>query len=348
MRPPDVIRQILTAGTLAPSADNSQPWRFEVEAEAVRLRVDPTRAHSVSDVDRALTHISCGAVIENMAVAAAALGQEARITLFPRPDDRDLVAELRWVPGSPGSDDLARAIPDRHTNRKFYRRQAVPAAALDHLAREARAFPGAALDWLTDPRSRAAALRLMRQAEAERFRREPLHQELFRTIRFDVGWRRPAEEGLPPGALEVELPARPFFGALRHWAVMSTLNRLGAHRILGWRSADLPARIAPAFGVLTIPSASAESVILGGRALQRVWLRATALGLALQPFCAATILPLQLGLTGSPIPEGILRQLSDRLAALTGRRPGIAFLRVGYAPPSRIRTGRRSVESFLA
>jgi len=192
---------------------------------------------------------------------------------------------------------------------------------------------------------RSAALRLLRLAERERFRWKPLHRELFKSIRFDVGWHLTAEEGLPPGALEVEIPFRPIFVALRHWSVMRLLNGIGAWRFLGWRVADLPCRFAPALGLLTVRSP--DCFFEGGRSLQRLWLKATAAGLAMQPFAAAGILPLQLRTSAPAVPEDVLRELRDRLAALSDGGTGVAFVRLGWAGVPSVRSGRRNPRSFV-
>jgi len=205
-------------------------------------------------------------------------------------------------------------------------------------------MPGAEILWMNTRENRLAALRLMRLAERERFRRKELHEELFGSIRFDVGWNRTVDEGLPPGALEVERPARPPFRQLRSWPLTRTLNRLGLYRALGWRVADLPCRLAPALGLLTIQREA--TFVDGGRALQRLWLRATANGLAVQPLAAAGILPFQLRKETPTIPVDVLRELTDRLAALADGGVGLLFLRLGWANPPSLVAGRRDPRSF--
>jgi nitroreductase len=343
----EVVERILAAAVLAPSADNSQPWRFAVHDDTVSLWVDPSRADSISDVDRVLTHTACGAAIENIVIQAAALGYETDVALFPQPCPPDLVARLTWRPGPVRWTELAQAIPARHTNRKLYQHRPIEGSVLKALADTGQAFPGVALRWLTRQAGKASALRLMRHAEGERFLRRALHAELFSKVRFDVGWERPVDEGLPPGALEVEWPARPLFRLLRHWPVMRALARLGLHRVLGWRVADLPTRLAPAFGVVSVASTSGESTVVGVRALQRIWLEATVRGIAMQPLAAGTILPRQLGWPGSPIPQRTLGTMARLLSSVTLGRPGLVFLRAGYAPPSRVRASRRPLETFI-
>ncbi|RMF86182.1 MAG: hypothetical protein D6739_03535 [Nitrospirae bacterium] len=195
---------------------------------------------------------------------------------------------------------------------------------------------------------RRRALRLLRVAERERFRHRSLHQELFKTIRFEVGWRDTCPEGLPPGALEVEAPFRPLFRALARWGVARSLNRLGLWRLLGWRVADLPARLAPALGLLVVERPAVPAAFFAaGRGLERLWLAATAHGLALQPLAAPGVLALQERQPATEISRGVLRRLLGELQRLAPEGHGLLFFRLGWAAPPAVVAGRRPVDSFF-
>src|SRR5690606_18376529 len=166
-------------------------------------------------------------------------------------------------------------IERRHTNRKFFKGPALGLEALSELDRDAARFPTVQLHWCDEPTARAPVLNLMRRAEAERFCRQRLHAELFGAIRWDVGWHAGCEEGLPPGALEVERPLRLPFKALASWPLMNVLSGLGVHWMLAMRAAYLPARLAPHLGLLTTEADGSADAIAAGRCLQRIWLRAS-------------------------------------------------------------------------
>jgi hypothetical protein len=232
-------------------------------------------------------------LVENMAQRAAARGFALRAEPLPDPHRQAaLLAVLRWggagaLSASDGALDAA--IEDRHTNRRFYRRSPVPPAALQAVT----SAGGDALQWLQGP-ARRRALQAIRWAEAERFRRPGLHDELFGSIRFDVGWQADCDDGLPPVALEVEPPLRAGFALLRHWPVMRSVQWLGAAPMLGVRAGWLPCAMAPQLGLVTLRRDAGEAGWLqAGRAFERVWLAAQAQGLALQPMAAAVALTLQ-------------------------------------------------------
>lgn len=344
----DARTAILRAGIAAPSADNSQPWRFAWRDDELELRIDANRSGRVSDTRYVLSDLAAGACLENMLIRARALGYAADLETFPNRGDELWVARIHWRPDSASDqpEPLAAAIEQRHTNRRFPWRGPVSADAQASLNAQARRISGPRLWWPRSPRQKQSALSLIRQAEALRFRSPTLHAELFSSVRFSAGWRATCEEGLAPAALAIEPPMRPLFQALRRPATMAIANRLGAAPVLGWRSAWLPIRLSPGLCLVVIPSPERSDVLAGGRALQRVWLQATLEGLSVQPYAAAGVLGLGF-VPVEPAHRSTLLRLGSALGGLCGSGHGLVFLRLGYArsAPSG-RSGRRALASF--
>ncbi len=344
----DTKASILSAGIAAPSADNSQPWRFAWSGDDLDVRIDADRSGRVSDSRYVLSDLAAGACLENMIIRARSLGYVADVQIFPRDDDELWVARIGWhrAPEDDQAESLAVAIEQRHTDRRFPWRGPIATATQARLDAQARLIPGQRLYWPPTPGERNAALSVIRQAETLRFKSPTLHAELFSSIRFAAGWHTACEEGLAPATLAVEPPLRPVFQWLRRPAVMSMLNRLGAASSLGWRSAWLPIRLSPGLCLLVIPSTARSDVLAGGRALQRVWLQATLDGLSVQPYAAAGVL----GLGFVPIEpafEQSISRLGPALSKLCESGYGLVFLRLGYARSApRARSGRRALASF--
>ena len=341
---------ILHAGIAAPSADNSQPWRFAWSGDDLDLRIDDERSGQVSDTRFVLSDLAAGACLENMIVRGQSMGYSAEPQVFPQQEDELWVARVHWRrdPACDASEPLAAAIDDRHTDRRFPWRGPITPDVQTRLDAQAERFPGLRLWWPRTSHERSAALNVIRQAETLRFRSATLHAELFSSIRFSAGWHGTCEEGLAPATLAVEAPMRPIFQTMRRPALMTILNRLGAASILGLRSAWLPIRLSPGLCLMVIPSRTRSDVLAGGRALERVWLQATLEGLSLQPYAAAGVL----GLGLVPIEAAFqpaLSQVRSALANLCGPGHGLVFLRLGYAKSKlRNRSGRRELASFGA
>lgn len=341
------LRFILESAILAPSADNQHRIRFQLTEDTIRVRYTEAKLPSEGGYKRVLALLSLGAVSENMAVAASRFGIRAETVLFPDPTQPDWVMQIRLHPDQTVVDPLWKFIPLRHTNRQIrFRGPRMTAVERGELDAAAHAYPACQLIWLDEPAQRKQALRLMRCAETERFHNRFLHNELFSAIRFDIGWRRTCEEGLPPGALGVEPPLRGLFALLRHWPVMRMANWIGAHYLLGWRSCDLPCRLAPHLGLLAVKNPDVTSVFAAGRAFQRLWLTATRQGRVLQPMPAAALYALE-GAVDEGIPAGLRNALAAGWQGRLGTLTPLMLFRMGKANPSPITAGRPQPEVFL-
>jgi hypothetical protein len=344
---PADLRYILESAILAPSADNQHRIRFELTEDTVSIRhIGPALLPQLG-YKRVLSLLSLGAVAENLAIAASRSGRRADVRPFPDPARPDLAMSIHLRPDEVVPDPLWSAIPERHTCRQvLFQGPPLSGAEKENLDAEARVFPGCSLTWLDGHKLRGSALRIMRQAESERFRNPLLHEELFSAIRFDVGWRSSCAIGLPPGALGVEPPLRPFFALLRHWPIMHAANLLGCHRLLGWRSCDLPCRLAPNLGLLAAKSIDAQTIFATGRAFQRVWLQATQLGRVLQPMPASALYALD-GAHEEGIPTELQRALEEGWRKLSPGQIPLMVFRMGKAKPHAIHTGRQSLDDLV-
>ncbi|EQD47665.1 hypothetical protein B1B_12237, partial [mine drainage metagenome] len=199
----DIKIDILRAGIAAPSADNSQPWRFAWYGDELDLRIDASRSGHVSDTRYVLSDLAAGACLENMIIHARSRGYVADLQTFPRRDDDLWVVRIRWRhdPECDQPEPLAAAITQRHTDRRFPWGGQITTDTQTRLNAQARQIPGQRLYWPQTPRERKAALTVIRQAETLRFRSPTLHAELFSSIRFAAGWHTACEEGLAPATL---------------------------------------------------------------------------------------------------------------------------------------------------
>lgn len=347
--PQDALVRILQAGLRAPSAENKHHLRFEREGDEVWLLATDQASWTALPHRAYLAMVSYGAVVENMALRAASLGYRQGCRWLPEERAPQAVACLSWRPGVPLAEPLAAAIEARHTNRRFYGRGRVAPAVLARVSAAAAAVEGTRLLWLDAAPDRRLALRMLRLAETERFHRQRLHEELFGAVRFERGWRASCEEGLPPGALEVEPGMRSAFAALRHWPLMRAAAWLGAHHALGLRAGHLPCALAPHLGLVLAEGGDAWGDLQAGRAFERLWLAAGHEGLALQPFAAPVALVRQhagAGYVSAPTRTALAKGL-DLLCAGHDGRPRMLF-RMGHAAAPTVVSGRVALERHAA
>jgi len=280
------VRWGLEAARSAPSAHNVQPWVFGVGGDAVALGWRRERELPHGDPQSRYLLIGLGAAAEGYALGRAVAGDRVAMEFVWLPVDHQ-AARLTVVPGSPEplDVDLGRVLPYRQTSRGRFRRRAIAARGEAALTREAERL-GCRLFIVTQRRLMRRAARLTGRGTARNFSDRGVFAEFAELLRMDR--RHPAYERdgltletLATGrgqALARRLVLRP--------GVMRVLSRLGLHQVVA-RTQRRLALQAAALALLVAPSEERSDVFRGGRAMLRVWARATWLGLRVHPMTAA-------------------------------------------------------------
>ncbi|MFT3774546.1 MAG: hypothetical protein QM820_55015 [Minicystis sp.] len=280
----DDIRHIVSHGIMAPSGGNVQPWRFVARGPTIRCYVDTAQHPVLLDFARGATYLSHGAVACNMELAARAAGLDCRIVPFPDPAQPDLVCEVTLSAATAVREApaLAAYIGQRVTNRKLG-----PRAPLADEARDAllAAAGDARLQLVTDADALAELGRIIGVGDRVRFLSERMHGEMMSELRWTPEEEERTRDGI--GLAQLEMRGADLAGVrlARHWSSMRFLRVIGGGRALEKSSKEALAA-SSAMGFLTMPGAGPESYFNGGRALQRVWLTAAAVGVAFQPMAA--------------------------------------------------------------
>ena len=131
-----VLEAVLDLAARAPSPQNSQPWRWQVDDAGLHLHADWSRAVADSGAGRRDVLISCGAVLDHCAVALAAEGWRPHVRRFPMPDDPGHIALFEVIehPAQPGHRELAAAIGSRRSDRREFPEARLPAGTLELLS----------------------------------------------------------------------------------------------------------------------------------------------------------------------------------------------------------------------
>jgi hypothetical protein len=115
----DVLARAVALACRAPSYHNSQPWYWTAGQEGLQLFLDPLRLVETDPHERQAL-ISCGAVLDHLRVAVAAVGWRARVDRFPDPDNRAHLASISFTEMTEVTDEYrfrAGAIATRRTDR---------------------------------------------------------------------------------------------------------------------------------------------------------------------------------------------------------------------------------------
>jgi nitroreductase len=105
----------------APSVHDSRAWRIHLDRDRLAIRAEWRRHATPDPTERELVR-SAGAFLFGVRVALAARGWGAEIDRLPRPDDPDLLAEVRPIRGCPDTTLVALepAMLGRRTNRRRF------------------------------------------------------------------------------------------------------------------------------------------------------------------------------------------------------------------------------------
>jgi molybdopterin/thiamine biosynthesis adenylyltransferase len=287
-RIPDFIRFVVEHGTLAPSGGNCQPWRFNFDGAKLWLIHDRQRSKNLLDGAHHAAYLALGAAIENMTIAAAQRGCRTRIVPFPCPDDQTVVAGLSFDTAGHRSDPeqrlLFEQIRRRVTNRKVSTRLPLEDQQIGALKTAVTAY-GCQLHLLSEEQALVEIGQILAAGDRIRFLCCELHRELMSELRWTAAEAQQSRDGIdlatldltPAQSAALKLIARPDVAAL--------LRKLdGGQRL---EESTLKAiRAWSAVGLITVAGQSPAAMLRAGQALERLWLQATALGLALHPMTA--------------------------------------------------------------
>jgi hypothetical protein len=278
----------LRGASVAPSAHNTQPWRFTPLPDG-RIGVGwaPERTLPVGDPTSRDLYLSLGAAVESARLRALTEGVTLHFEPAP-PDAKNVVGWL--VPdlgaGSPDPADLAlaAALDRRQTARGPCLPRAVPVSMLEALIAEA-ARSDRHLCIATDrPRVHRLAA-LAGRATAALFADHAVHAELWRWLRLDPTDSAYQRDGLTADCLELTGLPRWLARQTMPPARMRWLSRLGLHHLLASDTARV-ARKSAAICLLTTPIWDRDALVATGRVLQRLWLLTATAGLTTHPLSA--------------------------------------------------------------
>ncbi len=348
--PSDWKRAIVHAASVAPSCANTQPWRFELSSRELTIALDRSRTCGSVDVRSRASYVGLGASLFNARVAAAAAGRLGAFQLFPEGPASDVVASLELGTGSdPSLAELREAMLERCSNRRDGARRALDLSVVSRLSRAAAA-EGARLHLITDGERLAECAELFGAAERIRFLNPSLREETLRELRW------PGDDvrtGIDVATLELAGSDGSSLQLLRRGDVMELLDRWDAGAAL----ADYLVRAmatSSAITVVTVESASPASYLRGGMALERVWIEAQRVGLAVHAICPVFLYAVQeldFDTLGGSRWAGELRALSARfrrLLDLGTQTAAVLTLRLSHAPPPRVRSARLPLDQVLA
>ena len=285
----EAARDLVRAGTCAPSGANAQPWRWLHHREQLWLYLDRARAGSFLDFQSMGSQMALGAAAEAAKIGAAGLGQvlEVEYLADAEADGAGPRARLGLGSGTPDAAAVEQAsrLGQRATNRATTDRQGLPPATLGALDRLADTI-GARASIVTDPAKLDAWAPLFADIDRRRFLGRRTHREFFHEeIRWTGEQAERTRDGVDLRTVDLSPSQAAGLRMASDYRVVEQLERWGRGRGLG-RIAEDGLRSASALWMMQIEVFDPEHLFEAGRHLQRFWLEACALDVAVHPMTA--------------------------------------------------------------
>ena len=351
--PSSPVEAVLDIARWAPSGDNTQPWSFEIIGEdtvAIHPKLDITNPYEYRQAEPSV--LALGMLLETMRIAASRLGRRADWTAEHDGTIERIVVRFPPAPGLE-PDELESYVTVRSVDRRAYR--ARPLTGAEKVALAAELGPELSVRWFESRKERWRLARLSARATDIRLRAPemfPIHQRI-------IDWTsRYSRTGIPALAVGLD-PAslRLMRWGMQDWSRMQKLNRIVGTRGAAVQLDLLPGLRSAAFFAISAaqPRQLTLDELLGaGQRLQRFWLRATKLGLALQPSLAILLFghygSTRAAFTSDPALQAKAEAIAADFPGVVGRRPEeVLFIgRIGEPQgPSKARSIRRSVADLI-
>jgi nitroreductase len=90
----EALHRSVSAARYAPSAGNTQPWRWRLGDDGLDLFIETSRTTDTGDLGERIAVVGCGAALQHARLVLAALGWRVTVTRRPDPADPHHLARL--------------------------------------------------------------------------------------------------------------------------------------------------------------------------------------------------------------------------------------------------------------
>ncbi len=353
------ISSMVAAAAAAPSTGNDQPWKWYYKHGTLYLFHDEVRSYSFGDFQKTASFITFGAAYENLFIHALSIGIEPYYLFFPDRSSEKLVALIRFRKLSPNPlsellKPLDQAIFRRHTNRVMAPKAEIPADIYSRLAKLAESVPGAKVRFFTDENDLKSMARIIGACDRMRLLHPEGHYDfVHREMRWTPEDAEKTLTGIDIRTLELGNSLMAAMGVIKSEKVIHAVKQFGGGNALGML-AMRTVSTASALCMISIPGYELKNFFEGGRSMERLWLEATNLNLAIHPVISPLYLFSRIlhgnseGLNEKNIQElQFLREAFNKIAG-TGNNDAEVFLtKIAIAKEPVLKAHRLPVKDIL-
>jgi len=320
---------------------------------------DEWRSFSFGDFQKMASFISFGAAYENLYINALESGIEPILHFLPDSASDKLVASITFkrlnnTEGTLFLKSLNHEIFKRHTNRNQAAKAHIPSGTLQQLSVFAESVNGAKLRWFTSDCDLDILAGIIGACDRTRLLNPAGHYDfVHREMRWTKEDADDTKDGIDIRTLGLSNSQLAAINVLRDEKVVQTLKDLD-----GGYALDMLAKRtitnASALCMITLPEYNLKNFFEGGRSMERFWLAATKLNLAIHPLISPFYLfPRITHSNGEGLdPRSILeltglREEFVKFTGLDDNRAEIFLAKIAIAPEPLIKTQRLPLETVL-
>jgi hypothetical protein len=335
------LEQLVRAAVLASNPHNTQPWKFHLLPNGIDVFADTSRRLGAMDPLLREMHIGVGCAVENLLLAAEAVGYRWRFDEPESSEDGELQPIVRVLldEGAMRPSSLYAAIPRRHTNRgRYFAGKPVDARTLKALDGVNNSDSELRVFWFRNAQEKQAFGNLVVRATGAIIADREQSSSSTRWMRANWSDIQRFRDGLTYDAQGLTAGIRAMAKFLPPLSVKQT-DRF-------WLSATRETHVATAdlFGLIAIRDAkNTLQRVEAGRLWQRMHLLATLQGIAMHPLnqpVERRDRELQLG--QAPTYARALSELQQ-----DDRWQAVMLFRLGYPTQDALPSPRRAIAEVL-
>ncbi len=353
----ELLRTLVEAAILAPSAGNNQPWKWCNDSGRLLLFNEPERSAAFANFENMITHLSMGTAIENVYLKASDLGVVIDTKLFPL-GNTGILNPVATVTARRGDhvtrDELVDYVATRHTNRKPGNGGKIVSEVLEEMRHAAMQRGIASIKMLTEKDAIDRIADIAGRSEKLRMFIPQGHSDLFdREIRWGKESAEKTRDGLDIRTLDLKSKDEVGFKVIKDARAIKLVSEWNLGAGIESMTRDLVGS-ASAVCLVSGHKFDPENCVTVGRAIQRAWLVAEKHHLALQPVMASVFHFARLvhG-NGIGMPENIQHEFRKLYVdfvnlfnlSLTSEEPLFLF-RLCQAPEPEVKSIRLDIKSI--
>lgn len=286
------LEEIIKDAGLAPSSGNDQPWIFVKHDSVIYLFHDINRSWSFGDYKNKAAYTGLGAALENFLISSKVKGFEFGYQIFPNSEVKRLVAALflsrKGINADNYTQELSLALAKRVTNRKMGPRVILPnqQEVLEALKESIKPIEGAKLRFTEDEAELNRLGKIISKVDRMRVFHPVGHYDFFyREMRWSSKEAEEKRDGMDINTLEIPQSGLLALKMVKEEPVIETLRDIDGGRAFE-AVTTATAMASSAMGILTMPSYSDMDFVKGGMAMERLWIKANQMNVALHPLIA--------------------------------------------------------------